>query len=299
VQVRITKEELWTTALLARSYGAQGISAFNFIYTRKYYDLPCEFKINQPYSEPLFAELGMTKNATFLTCCADQYYRLDGGWTASVDPATVQVSMVRPDGGWKCSGRLRLLGSAALPTSVQVEVTLNGHVLEPTTNSTPFYDEGVQPSGGAFPADQWLAWVVPPVAVSAVNNTLTITLGQSGKGGAPVSRGPVNNTDLQPAATYLHTYKVYPNKQAGALACQAECDGDVRCAAWSYVIGHAGTAPRPGVERCCRHAVLGCPVSSAGVMSGAKTAGQCNNTSITFRQLQLAMPVGSATCAEA
>ena len=35
-KVRITKEELYTTALLARSYGARGISAWNFIYTRPY-----------------------------------------------------------------------------------------------------------------------------------------------------------------------------------------------------------------------------------------------------------------------
>jgi hypothetical protein len=38
---RLTKEELWTTALLARSYGAAGISTFNFIYTRPYYDELC------------------------------------------------------------------------------------------------------------------------------------------------------------------------------------------------------------------------------------------------------------------
>ena len=48
-KVRVTKEELWTTALLANYYGAAGISAFNFVYTRPYFDLPCEFELNKPY----------------------------------------------------------------------------------------------------------------------------------------------------------------------------------------------------------------------------------------------------------
>ena len=38
--MRVTKEELHTTALIARAYGASGLSAFNFVYTRPYFDLP-------------------------------------------------------------------------------------------------------------------------------------------------------------------------------------------------------------------------------------------------------------------
>eukprot|EP00041_Stephanoeca_diplocostata_P017187 m.342611 g.342611 ORF g.342611 m.342611 type:complete len:420 (+) comp20621_c0_seq39:1865-3124(+) len=76
-KIRVTKEEIWTTALLTRTlYGGQGLSAFNFVYTRPFYDVPCEFDENEPYSEPLFEALGQTRNTTFLECCADQYYRL-------------------------------------------------------------------------------------------------------------------------------------------------------------------------------------------------------------------------------
>ena len=39
-QIRVTKEELYTTALIAHAYGGSGLSAFNFIYTRPYFDLP-------------------------------------------------------------------------------------------------------------------------------------------------------------------------------------------------------------------------------------------------------------------
>ena len=119
-KVRVTKEELWTTALLARSYGARGLSAFNFIYTRQYYDFPCEEVQNLPYSEPLFDALGATRNATFLDCCADQFYRLavehnpnhgqiGGGLRLnSSQAATLRIVAVRPTGGWRRDGKLRL-----------------------------------------------------------------------------------------------------------------------------------------------------------------------------------------------
>ena len=49
-----------------------------------------------------------------------------------------------------------------------------------------------------------------------------------------VGRGPLNNTDISSAA-YHHTYRVFANKTAGALACEAECDADSKCAAWTCV----------------------------------------------------------------
>ena len=310
-KVRTTKEELWTTALIAKQYGAQGLSAFNFVYTREFYDFPCEYEENKPYSEPLFRELGMSKNATFLSRCADQYYRLEGGASgggfAGPLPVTVgqhtaeaglRVVMVPPVQGYQHPGRLRLLTSVAVPAALRLVVRLNGQLLERSANSTPLYDPGVQPKGGAFLADQWLAWSVPPSLPTLWNNSVTVTLAPTGVNAAHgIGRGPLNNTDLQPAATYHHTYKVYANKRAGALACQRECDADARCQAWSYVVGHAGGQPAPGVERCCRHGVVGCPVRAAGVMSGARFAGaSCSNSSVALLQLQLAMPVSGVGC---
>jgi len=308
-KVRITKEELWTTALIAKEYGARGLSAFNFVYTREFYDFPCEYEENKPYSEPLFRELGMTKNVTFISRCADQFYRLqggaNGGGAAGRIPATVtlgqrseaalRVVMVPPYQGYQHPGQLRLLTSAAVPAALRLVVTLNGQPLERSANSTPLYDPGVQPTGGAFPADRWSAWTVPPSLPARWNNSFAVTLAPAADFG--VGRGPLNNTDLQPASTYHHTYKVYADKWAGALACQRECDGDTLCQAWSYVAGHAGRQPAPGVERCCRHGVVGCPVRAMGVLSGARSAGaSCSNGSVTVLQLQLAMPVAGAGC---
>ena len=49
-KVRTTKKELWTTALVAKEHGARGLSAFNFfVYTREFYDFPCECEENKPY----------------------------------------------------------------------------------------------------------------------------------------------------------------------------------------------------------------------------------------------------------
>lgn len=92
-------------------------------------------------------------------------------------------------------------------------------------------------------------------------------------GGPVVERGPLNNTDIESAA-YGHTYTVFANKTAGALSCQAECDADSDCSAWTYVIGGACC----GKERCCRHKELGCPKTgetAMGCVSGAKKAGSC------------------------
>ena len=46
---------------------------------RPFFDFPCEFELNKPYSEPLFGALNQTKNVSFLNCCADQLYRLQEG----------------------------------------------------------------------------------------------------------------------------------------------------------------------------------------------------------------------------
>jgi hypothetical protein len=78
-----------------------------------------------------------------------------------------------------------------------------------------------------------------------------------------VKRGPLNNTNLG-SVSYGHTYTVFPNKTEGALSCQAECDADAACGAWTYVIGGECC----GKERCCRRKDVGCPGAAVGCVSG-------------------------------
>jgi hypothetical protein len=52
-----------------------------------------------------------------------------------------------------------------------------------------------------------------------------------------------------PIDTYRHTYKHFDNITAGALACQAECDSDGKCKAWTYV----PKSPKESVGECRLH----------------------------------------------
>jgi hypothetical protein len=92
-----------------------------------------------------------------------------------------------------------------------------------------------------------------------------------------VPRGPTNNTDMKASGpAYNHTFTKHANKTAGALDCQATCDAQLRCRAWTYVpYGDAPIGPEAR-ERCCLFPRLGCPATRQGVISGAKTPGPCN-----------------------
>ena len=304
IYVRMTKEELWTTALVARSYGAQGLSAFNFIYTRNFSDVMCQQQASQPFSEPLFAELGRTKNETFVSHEADQLYRAAKFSNPVLQPSRyvqTQLIMVPPQplGRWANDGRLRVLLSAPLPTSLEIVVKLNDQTLQPCENSSSLYSNGIQAKGAMWPQNHWKAWSVPAALPRQGNNSVTILLQTVSDTSPPVvQRGPLNNTDLQPALTYNHTFQHYKDKTSGALACQAACDADgARCAAWSYVVGGG----QWGEERCCFHGELGCPLKKSGVISGARKAGVCSNASnseIKVIEIQLAMPLQAQLVAQ-
>ena len=96
-----------------------------------------------------------------------------------------------------------------------------------------------------------------------------------------VPRGPTNNSDMKSGGpAYKHTYQRHVNKTAGALDCQATCDLDPRCRAWTYVpYGDAPSGPAAR-ERCCLFLHLGCPMARRGVISGAKTAGSCHSSPV-------------------
>lgn len=196
-KVRITKEELWTTALLARAYGARGISAFNFVYTRPFFDEPCEYSENEPYSEPLFADLNRTRNASFLACCADQFYRLEptrdpvhgqmgGNGIALNGTAAVHLRLVAvpPAQGWQHTGRLRLRTQGRRPAGAHLTVQLNGRALVATPNVTSLFPEGPQAAKAHFAPDLWAAWEVPAAAVRNGNNTVEVQLAVSQPGQA-------------------------------------------------------------------------------------------------------------------
>jgi hypothetical protein len=119
--------------------------------------------------------------------------------------------------------------------------------------------------GYSYNAVNWTAFgqLIPPQRASQQRRA---------RGVPPtVQRGPLIDTDLTTGVVYSHTYKHFTNVTAGALACQAECDTDPECAAYTYVANNTCC----GVERCCRRATIGCPMPRVGCYSGAKVAGPC------------------------
>lgn len=122
-------------------------------------DLECEWPINQPFSEPLFHDLGATKNVTFLECCADQFYRLsptEGPTRGQVPtsgaeignttkPLELHLVAVSPTGGWQKVGRLRLLTTRVVAPDVLPKVELNGYALTPCANSSSLSVDPIDP----------------------------------------------------------------------------------------------------------------------------------------------------------
>lgn len=120
-------------------------------------------------------------------------------------------------------------------------------------------------SGWSDGYSAWMAETPPAKAATGLVNPI-------------VPRGPTNNSDMKASGpAYNHTYTKHVNKTVGALACQATCDADAHCQAWTYVpYGDSSSGPR-SCERCCLFSRLGCPVTRQGVISGAKTAEPCSN----------------------
>jgi hypothetical protein len=196
VKIRVTKEELWTTALVARAYGARGLAAFNFIYTRYYSDGGCELAAGVPYSEPLFAAYGQTRNDTFIST-ADQYYRLSSNLNpvpgqlghngAALYPSKndfglkLVVFMVPPAGGWRQQGRLRLRTKLPLGSSAErLYVAINGHSLTSSANASSIFPTGVQAVLARYADELWHAWELPVACLRPGNNSVQIALRNTG-----------------------------------------------------------------------------------------------------------------------
>jgi len=202
-------------------------------------------------SEPLWAALNATKNKTFVSCCADQLYRLGStrsgpGQIAAArsalaqgNAASLRIVAVPPLGGWRAAGRLRLLNAGPIDKSLKLTVSLNGHALEPTSNTSSLFDEGAQATKGILPPGNWAAFDVPASILVSGNNSVAIvakggggergyTLTHTGKAGDSKRwRFPYPHT----SATY-HGAKVNGSEAAPGLSlsgCEAACDKEPAC----------------------------------------------------------------------
>ena len=118
------------------------------------------------YSEPLWAALNQTRSIEFVQQ-ADQLYRIGkmSGMQAHRPSAAYTLFFARPTAPtkWATTGRLRVLvagADRAADGSPQINVSacLNGVKLQPTTNVSSQYDEGVQATLALWPPESWRAF---------------------------------------------------------------------------------------------------------------------------------------------
>ena len=206
--------------------------------------MPCQFTLNQPYSEPLWEALNKTKDIPFVQR-ANQLYRIghmsgmqQRAQISSPNP-TFRLVFVRPaaPARWEVTGRLRVLVAGAsdrdvdgLPV-VNVSAALNGVQLHPTNNVSSQYYEGIQASLALWPADSWRAFDVPSAIAVEGNNTVQFNIsgGQAGEGGYKLTHNAAAGGDgkrwklpapFEPRSTVNGT----SSPGADLLECENLCD---------------------------------------------------------------------------
>jgi len=181
--VRTSDHEFYTTALLARKRGADGMSLFNFVYYRMGH------RTDQPVTEPPFHVLPKLNDTDFLarqsrcyTLANTVYHRQVPHDLAPGESAEFKMDMVKqdakePDGR---PARLRLHTRYALTNAHDIAVRFNGTALEPTPDTTRFFGNPFDPM--ISPRKHRRAWLLPRGIVKAGLNTIEVTM----KAGKPI-----------------------------------------------------------------------------------------------------------------
>jgi len=177
---RTTDEQFYTTANLAYTRGADGLSTFNFVYYREHGKSG-----RGPFNEPpfhIFKQIG--DPASVLR--QPQHYILGNVWDVprvpnrqiprNVKPGqavSFTLDMAPPEGGWKTDGRLRIQGNESLGgikwTALFNGVKLNrtGDVSEPYPNPYPTCSKSEK---------QLRAWIIPNDLLRDGDNTIELIL---------------------------------------------------------------------------------------------------------------------------
>jgi hypothetical protein len=171
---RTTNEQFYTTAHLAYSKGAAGISVFNFPYYRSH-GLPAMGPFNEPPFE-IFQHLG---NPDWLSK-QSQHYFLANAWTKPLpklfnpgQTAVLEMNIDLPTESRTMQGKFRIQSTGSMPES-HFSVEINGvGLLETEDISEPFNSPYIP-----FLAteDTTTAWQVDTNILNDGSNTITITI---------------------------------------------------------------------------------------------------------------------------
>ncbi|MFA6560913.1 MAG: hypothetical protein WCV00_03270 [Verrucomicrobiia bacterium] len=177
---RATPEQFYTAAHLAYARGADGVSAFNFVYYREHGG-----QGRGPFSEPpfhVFKHLGDRK----WLARQPQHYFFASGWgnpfakppvlprkMAAGQTEAFTLDLAPPTGGWKRGGRLRIQGEDSLGES-RWSARLNGKELAATDDLSEPYPNPYPPMLGK--PEELRAWSVPASAMKDGPNRIEITM---------------------------------------------------------------------------------------------------------------------------
>ncbi len=174
---RTSDAQFYTTALLARRRGADGLSLFNFVYYRS--GQPGEV----PVREPPFHVLPRLNDLDFLAR-QGRYYLLGGSCyfrqvprdVTADRPAEFALEMLGPalTGAPAPAGRLRVHTERALTAARGVAARFNGRPLAPCADDSGFFDNPFD--GMISPPGHRRAWVLPGDGIKDGLNTLRIEL---------------------------------------------------------------------------------------------------------------------------
>ncbi|WP_157210710.1 hypothetical protein [Verrucomicrobium spinosum] len=181
---RTTTEIATTTAHLAYSRGADGLSLFNFQYYRDYRD-PGQTAGDGPYTEPPFELLQVLRRPEAMASLPQHYFvglmyrndprraypfprRVKGG-----ESLRYVLDLAPPAQGWRREGKMRLQARSSCPEGGIWQARINGQLLPATPDvGEPYPTVYTQMHGQA---GEWLAWNVPVSALRPGLNEVVIT----------------------------------------------------------------------------------------------------------------------------
>jgi hypothetical protein len=162
---RTTPEQYFTAAHLAYARGADGVSAFNFVYYREHGGPG-----RGPFCEPPFHVFRRLGDPAWLAT-QPQHYVLSSGWSnpfvkpsalphviAAKRGVSMRLDLAPPTGGWQHGGRVRIQAADSL-AGTRWHIAFNGAPLSST-------DDVSEPYPNPYPSmlgqpEQMRAWHVP------------------------------------------------------------------------------------------------------------------------------------------
>ena len=174
---RTTDEQFYSTAHLAYSRGADGVSAFNFVYYREHGS-----EGRGPFNEPPFHVFKHLGDPAWLSHQPQHYFISDRSFFGQrwlpkrVEPGksvALTLDMAPPAGGWQRPGRLRIQTREPVGES-RLVARLNSTDLEPNPDTSEPYANPYPPMLGT--PETLRAWTVPASSLQNGPSRAEITL---------------------------------------------------------------------------------------------------------------------------